>query len=57
MAEVGFGVCNCRANIRRVTFDEEMEVSGTVELELERRLTRLQKAAVLFYPPRSNENQ
>lgn len=56
MAKIGFGVCNCRANIRGVAFDDEMEVSGTVELELERRLTRLKEAAVLFYPPRRNES-
>jgi hypothetical protein len=48
MAEIGFSVCDRRGDIRGMTFDEEMEVSGTVELELERRLTRLQKAAVPF---------
>jgi len=38
-----------------MTFDEEMEVSGTVELELKGRLTRLQKAAVLLDPPRQDD--
>ena len=35
-----------------MAFDEEMEVSGAVELELKRRLTGLQKVAVPLYPPR-----
>lgn len=34
-----------------MAFDEEMEVSGTVELELKGRLTRLQKVAVPLNPP------
>jgi len=40
-AKVGFGVCDRRGNVWGMTFDEEMEVSGTVELKLERRLARL----------------
>lgn len=39
-----------------MTLDEEMEVSGTVELEPKRRLTRLQKVAVPFYPSRYGED-
>ena len=52
MTEVSFGICDCRGNVRGVTFDEEMEISCTVELELERRLTRLQKLPVPLYPPK-----
>ena len=38
-----------------MTFDKEMEVSGTVELELKGRLARLQKVTVPLDPPRYDE--
>ena len=38
-----------------MAFDKEMEVSGTMELEFERRLTCLQKVTAPLYPPRHDE--
>ena len=38
-----------------MAFDEEMEVSGAVKLELERRLACLQKATAPLYPPRHDK--
>lgn len=55
--KVDFGVCNCSGNFRWITFDEEMEVSHTVELKLEGRLSRLQKILVTVYPSRHERNQ
>lgn len=55
--EISIGICDRRGNFRGMTFDEEMEVSRTVELELERRLPRLQKLPVMLHPPRHNGNQ
>ena len=52
MAEAGFGVCDRRGNVRGMTFDEEMKVPGTMELELKRGLTCLQKVPVPRHPPR-----
>jgi len=34
-----------------MTFDEEMEISSTVELELQRGLALLQKITAPLYPP------